>query len=112
MNFNRHHPAWDNPNDDDLFLGDAICEAETLIEAVMEAGLIMALPHGTPTHCHHITKHWSRLNQVFILEHSENMLMACEVLMGHRGINTDHLPILTELSLEVTFYEQELILNF
>jgi hypothetical protein len=40
------------------------------------------------------------------------MLIACEVLIGHRGINTDHLSILTELSLEVTFHKQELILNF
>jgi hypothetical protein len=83
-----------------------------LIEAIVEAGLIMALPYGMPTHCHHVTKCWSRLDQVFILEHSENMLMACEVLTGHRGINIDHLPILTELNLEVTFHKQEPIPNF
>jgi hypothetical protein len=55
--FNRHHPAWDNPNDDDLFLGDAIYKAEMLIEAIAEAGLIMALLYGTPMHCYHVTKH-------------------------------------------------------
>ena len=35
--FNRHHPAWDDPNDDDLFIGDAIHEVEVLIEASVAA---------------------------------------------------------------------------
>ena len=109
--FNRHHPAWDNPSDVDLFSGDAIHEVEMLIEAVAEVGLISALPHGMPMHCHHVTKCWSRLDQVFISEHSENMLTACEALTGHRGINTDHLPICTELGLNVVLYEQEPALN-
>ena len=65
-----------------------------------------------PTHCHHVTKRWSRLDQVFILEQSENMLMACEALMGHRGINTDHLPICTELSLDIALYKPEPAPNF
>ena len=110
--FNRHHPAWDNPNNEDIFSGDTICKAEMLIEAVTEAGLISALPHRMPTHCHHVTKHWSRLDQVFILEHSKNMLMACEALTGHRGINTDHLLIHTELSLDIALYKPEPAPNF
>jgi hypothetical protein len=79
---------------------------------VAEAGLVMALPYRAPTHYHHVTKRWSRLNQVFILEHSEDMLTACKILTKHRGVNTDHLPIVTKLSLGVTLQNQEPVPNF
>src|SRR5712675_1245637 len=97
--FNRHHPHWDDPNDVRLFTDEAIKATEVLIEAVAEAGLELALPCQTPTHLHNITKRWSRLDQVFISDHSDNLLISCDTLADHMGINTDHLPILTELNL-------------
>ncbi|KAH9960258.1 hypothetical protein BC827DRAFT_1133412 [Russula dissimulans] len=59
----------------------------------------MVLPSGTPTHYHNVTKQWTRLDQVFLSEHSDNLLITCDTLPGHRGIRMDHLPILTELNL-------------
>ena len=97
--FNRHHPHWDDPNDVRLFTDEAIKATEVLIEAVAEAGLELALPCQTPTHLHNITKRWSRLDQVFISDHSDNLLISCDTLADHMGINMDHLPILTELNL-------------
>jgi exonuclease III len=110
--FNRHHPHWDDPNDTRLFTNEALKVAEHLIEAVAEVGLEMALPGGIPTHCHYITKHWSRLDQVFISEASENVLTTCETLTEHRGAKTDHLPIRTELNLEANVIEEKPTPNF
>jgi len=52
-------------------------------------------------HQHNATKSWSRLDQVFISEHSEHMLISCNTQMDLRGILTDHLPIVTVLDLEI-----------
>jgi ribonuclease HI len=100
--FNRHHPHWDNPNDDRLFTRPAISDAEVLINAVAEAGLDLALPPGIPTHLHNVTKKWTRLDQVFITEDALDSIITCETLEDTLGINTDHLPILTTIDLELT----------
>ena len=110
--FNRHHPYWDDPGDLRLFTDTALAAAETLIEAIAEAGLELALPSGIPTHCHNITKLWSRLDHVFISENSIGTVTACDALTEHRGINTDHVPILTELSLGLVTSEIKPIPNF
>ena len=72
----------------------------------------LVLPGGVPTHEHNVTKRWSRLDQVFLSAHSNESLISCDTLPGERGINTDHLPILTELELAVTTTKAEPILNF
>ena len=76
--FNRHHPYWDDPRDDRLFTNEATEAAEKLIEAITDAGLDLALPSGIPTHRHNISKLWSRLDQVFISDHSDNILVSCD----------------------------------
>lgn len=110
--FNRHHPHWDDPGDVRLFTREAIKESETLIEAVAEAGLVMMLPSGIPTHLHNVTKRWSRLDNVFLSEHSENLLISCDTYAEHRGIRTDHIPILTELNLRASVAEETASANF
>ena len=85
--FNRHHPYWDDPRDLRLFTDVAMKAAEPLIEAVAEASLELALPRGIPTHCHSIMKRWSRLDHVFISKESLGMLIMCNTLTDHRGIN-------------------------
>ena len=61
---------------------------------------------------HNVTKLWSRLDQVFISDHSESLLIACDTQPDHRCINTDHLPILTELNLHADVALEEEIHNF
>jgi endonuclease/exonuclease/phosphatase family metal-dependent hydrolase len=104
--FNRHHLLWDDPNDTRLFTNEAIKAAEVLIEGLVETGMVMALPGGTQMHLHNTTKKWTRLDQVFITEHSENLLLTCDTLPDHTGIKTDHLPILTELNLTANIVEE------
>jgi endonuclease/exonuclease/phosphatase family metal-dependent hydrolase/predicted RNA-binding Zn-ribbon protein involved in translation (DUF1610 family) len=95
--FNRHHPAWDNPEDNRLFTREAIEAAETLIKAVADQGLELALAPGTPTHVHNVTKKWTRLDHVFITEHTTDRVLICEAQANNRGLNTDHIPIVTKL---------------
>ena len=100
--FNRHHPHWDDPSDTRLFTRQAIHNAEILISAVAELGLDLALPPGIPTHLHNVSKKWTRLDQVFISEDFLDSILICEALTDSPGINTDHLPILTSLDLDLT----------
>jgi hypothetical protein len=110
--FNRHHPYWDNPEDTRLFTREALDVATTLIEAVAEAGLEMILPSGIPTHQHSVTKRWSRLDNVFLSEHSLEALNSCDALPEQRGLRTDHLPILTTLDLATTIAPPRATSNF
>ena len=64
-----------------LFTNEATEAAEKLIEAVAvlaDAGLDLALPSGTPAHRHNVTKLWNRLDQVFLSDHSDNILISCD----------------------------------
>ena len=99
--FNRHHPHWDDPADTRLFTRLAIQNAEILISAVADLGLDMVLPPGIPTHLHNVSKKWMRLDQVFISEEYTDAILACEALADGPGVNTDHLPILTSLDLDL-----------
>jgi hypothetical protein len=110
--FNQHHPHWDDPADTRLFTPSALEAAESLIEAVADAGLELILPSGIPTHLHNVTKRWSRLDQVFLSEQSTNLVIACETCPETRGINTDHLPIVTELDLEAAITKDDAMHNF
>jgi hypothetical protein len=49
-----------------------------------------------------VTKRWTRLDQVFISEEHLDAVITCEALSETPGINTDHLPILTTLDLNLT----------
>jgi endonuclease/exonuclease/phosphatase family metal-dependent hydrolase len=102
--FNRHHPHWDDPNDTRLFTRSVLDNAEILISTVAGAGLELALPPGIPTHLHNDTKCWTRLDQVFILEEALEMVISCEALEDTPVINTDHLPILVLLWLELLVF--------
>ena len=110
--FNRHHPYWDNPSNIRLFTKDVLEVAEKLIKVVADTSLDLVLPSGIPTHKHNVIKLWSRLDQVFISDHSENLLISCDTQPDQRGINTDHLPIITELDLIADIIQEEDINNF
>ena len=97
--FNWHHPHWDNPNDTRLFTEGALKAAEILIEAVALLGLDLILPSGIPMHHHHIMKKWSHLDQVFISDHSVDLVEVCNMETCFCSIKTDHLPIITQLNM-------------
>ena len=110
--FNRHHPYWDAPENNGLFTRGALEQAETLIQALAEVGLEMALTAGTPTHEHYVTKRWSRLDQVFTSEHTLETIERCEALPEEQGINTDHFPIITDLNLALALVPKKEVRNY
>jgi len=78
--FNRHHPYWDDTSDNRLFTKVALNKAEYLISTVADAGLDLVLSPKIPMHKHNVTKKWTRLNHVFLSNHSSDMLLSCKVL--------------------------------
>ena len=70
------------------------------------------LPKYTSLLIHNVTKKWTRLDQVFISDHSLELIKVCDVIASKRGINTDHLPILTSLNLATTISEASVTHNF
>jgi ribonuclease HI/endonuclease/exonuclease/phosphatase family metal-dependent hydrolase len=110
--FNRHHPHWDAPSDNRLFTASALDKAEILIRAVANAGLDLALPPRMPTHLHNVTKRWTRLDQVFLSDHSLDSIVICEARLKALRVKTDHAPIVTELDLAITRTTAKDIANF
>ena len=110
--FNRHHPYWDNPEDNRLFTKSAREAAEQLLKAIADIGMDMALAKGIPTHQHNATKKWTRLDQVFISEHTMEAVTICDTIPEERGVNTDHVPIVTVLDLKLMKAPTQLARNF
>ena len=110
--FNRHHLAWDNPNDNRLFTRDALKSAEILIKATTDYGLNMFLALGVPTHIHNVTKRWTRLDNIFLTEHTMDRIHTCEVWTNDRGLNTDHAPIVTKIDASLGRIEDTKTKNF
>ena len=84
-----------------MFTREALDNTELLISMVAGLGLDLALPPGIPTHLHNVTKKWTRLDQVLILEELMESIISCDVLKSTPGVNTDHIPILTVLDLNL-----------
>ena len=110
--FNRHHPAWDKPGDTRLFTREALEVAELLIKVTADLRLVTALPAGVPTHIHNVTKRWTRLDQIFVSESLMDTIVSCEAWKGERGLNTDHLPIVTKLDIALTRTQETTTKNF
>jgi endonuclease/exonuclease/phosphatase family metal-dependent hydrolase len=110
--FNRHYPHWDNMEDARLFTPTVLTKAEKLISAVADPDLDLALPSKIPTHKHNVFKRWTRLNHIFLTEHSFDTLISCEALTDSSGPNTDHLLILTKMDLTIAKALAKSVANF
>ena len=85
---------------------------EVLIEVVVDIGLELALPSRTPMHQYNVTKSQSRLDQVFLLEHTKHMLISCNMQTDLQGILTDYLLIVTVLDFQMEPTTNMLFANF
>jgi hypothetical protein len=90
--FNRHHPAWDNDEDERLFTAAATHDAEVLINHVTDWNMVMALPKGIPTLKHMVTKRHSRPDNVFCTDGLTEYITKCDVVPELQPVNTDHFP--------------------
>ena len=79
---------------------------------IADLGMDIALAKGTPTHCHNVTKKWSRLDQVFTIEHTLDAIIICDTIPGERGVNTDHIPIVMVIDVELTKAPTQIARNY
>ncbi len=93
--FNRHHPAWDDPTNLHLFSSENLRRAEHLITILDRHDLSMALPPGIPTLEASRTKNLTRPDNVFCTPAILERLRICTVLHDKRPTKTDHFPIQT-----------------
>lgn len=110
--FNRHHPLWDNKEDDRLFTPQALQDAAILIEMVDNEGLDMALPKGEPTLKHMVTKLYSRPDNVWCSTGLMPKILKCEVDPYLQPPCTDHFPIATILEINQERVDPQPTRNF
>ncbi len=72
----------------------------------------MALPSGTPTHIHNVLKKWTRLDNVFATEHMLDTISICDTFPVEQGPNTDHIPIIMVLDMEISKAPPKKFRNF
>ncbi|KIM57740.1 hypothetical protein SCLCIDRAFT_129702 [Scleroderma citrinum Foug A] len=63
--------------------------------------MVQALPKDIPTLQSSSTGNWTRPDNIFCTDHSEEILISCTTDLGQRGPKTDHVPVLMELDLTV-----------
>ena len=61
----------------------------------------MALPKGLPMLQSMITKNWTHVDNIFMLEELTELLICCDMALGLRGPGTDHVPIHTTVDTRI-----------
>jgi hypothetical protein len=110
--FNRHHPLWDNDEDERLFTDNAIVDADFLISRLAEWNMEMVLPKGIPTLKHMVTKKYSRPDNVFCTDNLTDYVIKCDTLPRLQPPKTDHFPIATTLDLPTEIVTRERSRNY
>lgn len=100
--FNRHHPAWDAPENHHLFSRRNLDAAERLIAVTEQHNMVISLPPGTPTLCALSTGNLTRPDQVFVSANMEDAIIKCATQPDRQPTKVDHYPILTELDTTVS----------
>jgi endonuclease/exonuclease/phosphatase family metal-dependent hydrolase len=96
--FNHHHPLWEEMRNQHLF---NYIHAQPLIDLIANYGMIQLLPLGIPTLQSTSSKNWTRPDNVFGMEHTNNTLIECTTDPSQRDPCTDHVPIITILELTI-----------
>ena len=99
--FNRHHPMWDEEQNSHLFTTSVLNSAQKLLDLLADFSMVQALPKDIPMLQSSSSGNWTRPDNIFCTDHSEEILVLCTTDPGQRGPKMDHVPILTELDLAV-----------
>jgi hypothetical protein len=110
--FNRHHPLWDDDKDTHLFTGQALRDAEGIIDLLAEFDMVMTLPKGIPTLQHMRSKKYSRPDNFFCNVALQPYVIKSEVQPQYKPACTDHYPIVTHLDLPQTRIPEDPSHNF
>ena len=99
--FNRHHPLWDEERNSHLFTNATLEAAQKLINVLADYGMVQALPKDLPTLQSTSSGNWTRPDNVFCTDHSEQLITLCTTDPDQREPKTDHVPILTRIDLDI-----------
>lgn len=95
--FNRHHPTWDEPRNDQLFSRANLTAAEALIDLTELYDMVMTLPAAIPTLVACGNGNLTRVDNVFMSVTLRDSLVVCETRPENRPVKTDHYPVCTTL---------------
>jgi ribonuclease HI len=99
--FNRHHPLWDDEENDRLFTHQNLNDAGTLIDLLADHDMHMVLPHGIPT-IRNAAGNLTRPDNVFASSHLIEWIINCDTRPDEQPPTADHFPIATILDFPVT----------
>jgi ribonuclease HI len=94
--FNRHHPMWEDDSNEHLFEPEDYIAP--LINLLYKNDMLLSLPKGIPTF-QAPSGNWTRPDNVWRCNTSDNLLMRCDTLPAIRPPLADHMPIVTILDL-------------
>ena len=92
---------WDKERNSHLFTAAALDTSQKLLDLLADFSMVQTLPKDMPTLQSSSTGNWTRPDNMFCMDHSEEIVVSCTMDPGQRGPKTDHIPVLTELNLEV-----------
>jgi len=95
-----------------LFMRSNLEKSQALIDVLAECDLQMALPKDTPTLQALSTRNFTRPDNVFISSSIVGHLICCRTLPDERPARADHIPIISELDLELDEQEETPCPNF
>jgi hypothetical protein len=103
---------WDDPTDTHLFTDANARAADILINLMADYDMDLALPLGTPTHQHFVSKRLLQLDHVICSGNFLPNLLMCNAFPENQPPKTDHFPIVTIFDLTITRNVEEPKYNF
>jgi hypothetical protein len=96
--FNRHHPLWEL--EANRCLNSPEQAIDPLLDLLHNFDMDLVLPPGIPT-LETVTGNWTRPDNVWLTHSNTSSIITCNVNTHLRPPNTDHLPIITIISLPI-----------
>ena len=98
--FNRHHPMWEDKENDHLFTHQNLNNASTLINLLADHDMQMILPHGIPT-IQNSAGNLTRPDNVFASSQLVEWITKCNTKSDKQPPTADHFPIATYIDFPV-----------
>jgi hypothetical protein len=98
--FNRHHPMWEDEENNRLFTHQNLNNAGTLIDLLADHDMQMILPQGIPT-IRNSASNLTRPDNVFASSQLIEWITKCDTKPDDQPPTADHFPIATTLDFPV-----------
>jgi endonuclease/exonuclease/phosphatase family metal-dependent hydrolase len=98
--FNCHHPMWDEIRNHHLFTRASMELVQPLLNMIAGFDMRMVLPEGIPTLKASVSGNYTRVDNVFCSAPLLCSFVLCDTVLGLRPANSDHMPVIYELSIE------------